>query len=259
MLGFYAGLRAGEFASLRMSNLIYDGGYVLCVRKSKTKNGVRNIPLYLLMPDKYLRELVEYWKKEMNTRKPRDYFFTNNGKMLNSKKMATLVAGFFLDSLGISMRNHYLRHSFASWFLIRWFAATYGKNFFDPACSFLKEDLFDEEYLKRIRHLLYGFRILQRGQENFSHIFAALARLVGHGSPRITIKNYIHVIDFLTHLYFRKKYNNPQVKMTSKKLAVLLNVSHATLPLEFRGKSLKVIRVEDIVKFQKERLRLSNN
>lgn len=80
ILGFYSGLRAGEIVNLKLNNLIYDGGYVLCVRKSKTKNGARNIPLYLLMPDNHLIELVTYWKDEAANRRPDDFLFVKRAR-----------------------------------------------------------------------------------------------------------------------------------------------------------------------------------
>jgi len=257
LLGFYAGLRAGEIVNLKLSNLIYDGGYVLCVRKSKTKNGSRNIPLYLLMPDEYLIELVTYWKAETSKRRPDGFLFVKKGKKL-SKHTSSTVACLFREILGIEMEFHHLRHSFANWVLIRWFAAIYGKDLFEPGCHFLGEEVFNDEYLEKLRLLLFGFRILKKGQNSFSHVFAALARLIGHGSPRITIRYYVHVIDFLMHLYLRRKHGDYHVKLTNKAMAELLNMSHVTLPKYFAGNQVKPLTVQDIVNAQKRRLGLSD-
>lgn len=157
------------------------------------------------------------------------------------------------------MEFHDLRHSFANWFLIRWFAAIYGKDLFDPGCHFLREEVFGDDYLERLRLLFFGFRVMQKGQNSFSHVFAALARLIGHGSPRITIRYYVHVIDFLMHLYMRKKHRDYQVKPTHKALANLLNVSHMTLPKYFNGNLSKNLKVRDIADAQRRRLGLTDN
>jgi len=133
-------------------------------------------------------------------------------------------------------------------FLSKWWVSQSKKTKMAEVLDISLQNAFREDKKMRNRCLS---RYLYRGQ-NWVTILRQLYTFY-------IIKNYIHIIDFLTHLCFRMKYNNAQIKMTSKKLAVLLNVSHATLPGAFRRKSLQVIRVEDIVKFQKERLRLSNN
>lgn len=259
ILGFYAGLRAGEIVNLKLGNIIYDGGYVLCVRKSKTKNGARNIPLYLLMPDDHLMELITYWKTEMAGRRPEDFLFMKKGRRLDSKDTSPIIERLFEQISGIVMEFHHLRHSFSCWFLIRWFAAIYGKDLFDPDCQFLREEVFGADCLERLKLLLFGFRVLKKGQDSFSHVFAALARLVGHGSPRITIRHYIHVTDFLMHLYLRKKHSGYKAGLTKKTLAKLLNVSHVTMPRYFGGSPSRPLTVQDIVDAQKTRLGLADN
>ena len=154
------------------------------------------------------------------------------------------------------MEFHHLRHSFANWFLIRWFATIHGKDLFDSGCEFLQDEVFSADYLERIRLLLYGFRVLETGQDSFSHVFAALSRLIGHRSPKMTIRHYIHVLDFLMHLYLQKKHGNMQIKITKKTLGDLLNVSHMTLSKYLRSKSIDQITIQDIVNIQKKRLAL---
>jgi len=259
ILGFYAGLRAGEIEGLKLSNLIYDGGYVLCIRKSKTKNGIRNIPLYLIMPEEYLKELVDYWRGEIKKRPAHDFFFVRKGKSISSKQLATRVSKLFAEKLKIVIRFHHLRHSFANWFLIRWFAAIHGREHFSPTAPFLKSIVFSKDYLHRVSCLLFGFREPQNGQNNFSHVFAALARLIGHGSPKVTIRYYIHTVDFLSYLCFRRKYAHFRVKIKSKELSRLLNVTREGLPSKFRGKSFKHVDVHDIIEEQKNRLGLKTN
>ena len=62
ILAFFAGLRISEVLYLKKQSLIYDDGYVLCIKRSKTKAGERNIPLSLLLPDAYLSEVVTFFK-----------------------------------------------------------------------------------------------------------------------------------------------------------------------------------------------------
>ena len=62
ILGFFAGLRISEVLYLKKQSLIYDDGYVICIKRSKTKAGERNVPLSLLLPDIYLQEVVSFFR-----------------------------------------------------------------------------------------------------------------------------------------------------------------------------------------------------
>ena len=247
ILGFYAGLRAGEFVKLEIPHLIIEEGAVLCIRHSKTRNGWRNIPLHLLMPEVYLDELIEYWRAIEMERGHIGLVFGNGATPLNKSNLASRVAALFRKKLGLHIRFHHLRHSFANWFLIRWFCAVYGTDLVRPNASFKRHILFSTEYLSKINLLLFGKQKLKKGQVHFSHPFAVLARLIGHGSPKTTIENYIHTIDFLTALFLKRKFINSQLSLSSKDIAGLLGVSYPSLPPEFKGKRAKQVNIQSII------------
>jgi hypothetical protein len=123
----------------------------------------------------------------------------------------------------------------------------YGTDLVRPNASFKRHILFSTEYLSKINLLLFGKQKLKKGQVHFSHPFAVLARLIGHGSPKTTIENYIHTIDFLTALFLKRKFINSQLSLSSKDIAGLLGVSYPSLPPEFKGKRAKQVNIQSII------------
>lgn len=251
-LAFYTGLRISEIMRLRTNHIIYDDGIVLSIRSSKTRNGIRNIPLSLLMPDQVLTEFIDYcnyiWEKD-----PRYYnsplFINNNLKVYSNTTVRKDVQEIF-ESLGyLEFVFHHLRHSFANWFLIRWFTA-FHKNLIPPDTPFLKYDLFKPTYLDKIRYLVLGANSQKRGQKAFSYAMPALARLMGHGGPIVTLETYVHNPDWM--FYLLSKHNEPKsVPITPKIAANFLQVTYPTLPPGLKGVK-KTILSDALLNFQRD-------
>jgi|GEM_PF-3368450 integrase len=249
-LGFYTGLRAGEFAHLRIQNVVYDTGYVLCIRTTKTENGLRNIPLSLLLPTNYMEEFISYYEqRKRNASTSKDLLFPgHDGKPWDTSYMASEVRRLF-EYIGIrKVRFHYLRHAFANWFLLRWFVAFYPQ-YITEDIPFLKNELFQEPHITNFKKLFIGMNN-KKCQESFTYALAVLARLIGHGGPLVTLQKYIHIGDWLFFLLSRH-HNNTMVDITSKQAQDFLQVSYPTLPEELKGRSKKTLSYEELLYYQR--------
>ena len=153
MLAYYAGLRIMEFANLLVGNVIYDDGVVLCVRSTKTKNGVRNIPLSMLLPEWYLEEFLIYWQRRKSSSKNSARLFPwHNGDPIDQSYLTTEITRLF-ESVGVpGITAHILRHSFANWFLLRWFFC-FRPEYVSDEIPFLSYDLFSGPPITRFKRL----------------------------------------------------------------------------------------------------------
>jgi len=255
-LAFYTGLRISEIMRLRLNNIIYDKGIVLAIRVSKTRNGIRNIPLRLLMPDAALNDFMVYIDQV------RDHAIYRNqplfGKLDVKKNIDPTYSNttirkdvqLIFESLGYTeFVFHHLRHSFANWFLLRWFTA-FHKNLILANTPFLKYELFKPKYLDRIRSLVLGANNRNRGQKAFSFAMPALARLMGHGGPIVTLETYVHNPDWLFYLY-SKVNEQKTVRVTSKQATDFLQITYPTLPPVFKGSGHKTVKTDDFLNNQR--------
>lgn len=243
-LGFYAGLRVSEFVNLKVHNVIYDDGLVLCIRTSKTRNGYRNIPLSLLLPERYLKDFEKYFNSRRAASDSDDPLFPrqNGGKWDRSyisKEASSLFA-----YIGLHMRFHDLRHSFANWFMLRWFV-TFHKDKVPDKLPFLENELFHEPYTSKLKKLMLGMNSQNTGQESFSSVLAVLARLIGHGGPIVTMNEYLHTGDIIFYLLL-KEAEGKRVMITSQQAESFLQRTYPALPHKFKGRSKKDLSTKEL-------------
>lgn len=249
VLAFYAGLRISEIMQLRYNHILFDNGLILTIRKSKTRNGIRNLPLELLLPDDVLNEFKEFLSYVNERKKYYNSFVFENldGKVYSTTTVRKDVQAIF-ESLGyLQFVFHHLRHSFANWFLLRCYAAF---NMIPETTPFLSYELFKKKYLERIRVLLLGASSRDRGQEAFSFAMAALARLMGHGGPTVTLETYVHNTDWLFFLLSRS-YETQTVRLTSKQAADFLQITYPSLPPAFKGMGKKTVNIDILLRSQR--------
>lgn len=94
---------------------------------------------------------------------------------------------------------HGLRHFFASYFILRWFAALYGRDAAAALGEVLSSVWFSEEALAGFRTLFVP-RTWAPGASITTHPFTDLAMFMGHGGPEITVAVYVHTMDWLQRL-----------------------------------------------------------
>lgn len=243
-LGFYAGLRVSEFLNLKVHNVIYDDGLVLCIRTSKTRNGYRNIPLNLLLPEGYLKDFEGYFNARRANADSDDLLFPKfNGKKWDRSDISKEASNLFAY-IGLRMRFHDLRHSFANWFMMRWFV-TFHKDEVPDKLPFLESEFFHEPYTGNLKKLMLGMNSQNTGQESFSYVLAVLARLIGHGGPIVTMNEYLHTGDIIFYL-LSKEAEDKRVSITSQQAESFLQRTYPSLPEKFKGRSKKDVSMKEL-------------
>lgn len=264
-VSYYTGMRIDEIASLKINSVVFDGGIVFCILDSKTKNGVRNIPFERLAPREYIGRFKEYYDKRTTTASSDSYLFTQlshtilqNGKRrLTEKKWNTSyasheVARIFKALISQNFVFHNLRDSFASLLLFRIFLLFPGNKLPErpKGLPCYDDNLFSDDSMRRLWGLVFGMKkVMNEGEALFNHALAVIARIMGHGGPRITFKCYIHTTDWL--FYILSKHDPKQeISLTSQQRVSFHQVTYTGLPMLLKGKGLKTITVDELLNGQ---------
>lgn len=260
ILAFFAGLRISEILHLNIDSLVYDEGYVLRIRTSKTLSGVRNVPLSLLLPNEYLDEAVSLFERDdkVTYRNKLDteptLLFAEKDPFKESISYSNEVAALF-KAINPNIRFHHLRHSFANWLLIRWYVLIFGKNGISEEAEFLEEELFNKKYLDYLKTIISGYGGCKIGQDFFSHVLPVLARIIGHAGPATTMASYIHIFDWLYYLFIPKNEGQLILKAKSAIVEDFMQLSYRKLPLSLVKRKDKLVSLELLLFEQHARLK----
>jgi len=273
-LAFYLGIRISEFALLRLENVIYNDGYVICIRETKTPNGVRNLPLSLVPPH-YRQEFAAYLASrreecKMLDRPYKEYLFPSPSKKVRKvsslgkvnqhpTKSPAYSTGTLTDTISSlffragfpGVDTHHLRHAFSNWLLLSWFFFQYPEYRSVDDYPFLDHAFFSTESLDRLKKIFPAE--CRTDKHAMTHILPIIARLMGHGGPAMTIQRYIHVIDWLFSI-ITTKWNKKSIRVTPTQGQAFLDVAYKTLPLELKGGKEKLISYGDLLDKQIKRL-----
>jgi hypothetical protein len=99
---------------------------------------------------------------------------------------------------------HHLRHSFASWMLLRLMLASGMVELDTKRFGFAKAAVFGKQLCSELQVLLYGFTPAKTGQQYTSHLLVVLCRLLGHSHPLTSLNTYAHTTDLLIHLLLKR-------------------------------------------------------
>jgi integrase len=202
-MGFRCGLRRMEALKLQRNDLLESDPAELLIRpwehrRLKTPNAVRKLPLYALLSPGELQELRR-WKKMREAESatetiPSPYLFTLPCSPYTAVP-ENLVFPLIHDALRSATRDkdlhfHHLRHAFCSNLL---HALLRPPKMQTP------------DWLKRWDAHAFvsaGFRkkLYQSDSPTRRHLFG-ICRLLGHGSPAMSISNYGHTCDQLLALW----------------------------------------------------------
>lgn len=209
ILGFLLGLRSMEATWLRISDLEMTPDPILRIEYTKTEYGIRTLHLGMLLPQQYLDELREFHSARLL-----EAGGNADAPLLATKEHPSRYDSSYLASLaGIPLRRavqepvcfHHLRHAFASWLLIRLLVASGAITLDRQRFSFAQESLFQNEALKALRPLLFGFGPQKQGQEWLSHALIVMCRLLGHSNPTTSLTSYVHSTEILLSILNRRQ------------------------------------------------------
>jgi len=214
ILGFYGGLRACEVNSLFLDDIIYGvDELIIQIKCGKTQAARRNIPLHLLAPQKYCKLIVDWCKNRkreknisVNLRKSALFGPENAPDSYKRSDLIDVVISHLKSWFGDDIVFHSLRHSFASWLLIRWYALRYP-------------DITDNLVAKD--HLIFSNPCSLKLGQFFSlthdklpeiyepHHLTMISKLMGHLGQKTLFRYYVHTF----HIIHRHATNRVQEKL----------------------------------------------
>lgn len=223
-LAFKCGLRRMEVLKLKIADLCeHDPAELLTrpseARRLKTKSSTRKLPLYALLTNLELDEFKRWKKSRLNELK------SDNPTATHEELQSCFLFGIpelnfeFIpqdtlfpilhDAMRVvtgdtSLRFHHLRHSFASWTFLRLMLSdlpNIPKIF--PHLPRTTEYLNDSS---KFRDKLYG-----RADPTRRHVYA-VASLLGHSGPEISLEHYIHFCDILNSIWLQNDVSAPSKK-----------------------------------------------
>jgi integrase len=267
-LSFYGGLRIGEIVNLKLENIIYNNGMTLCIRWTKSRNGVRNIPIEVLSTNEFMLDFTNYYKERLSEAESYgEYLFvkipvfegSQNSENSNAYKyrwdsshVSSEVSRVF-EAIGIAgIRFHELRHAFANLLILRLYCIFYKSDI--PAdVPLFQHALFQPDNLEKLRLLILGHDDQRFGRESFVYLIETLSQALGHGSTDVTIERYLHVSDVIFYFILKRRFQK-YVKLYAKDLQNILNISYPTLPRFMKGPGKKTLKTEDVLECMRERL-----
>lgn len=200
ILSFRCTLRRMEVLKLEMQDLHDDEPAELLVRphanrRLKTKSSTRKIPLYALLEPEELA-LLKQWKAKRMKQHGREEPFYLFGipellyAFVPSESIFPVIHRVMREVTGDpTVHFHHLRHSAASWNLLRLVLSGLGTS--PEIFSHLPETRAFLAASKDFRKRLYG-----HDQPTRKHSYA-IASLMGHSGPDISYAHYIHTCDLL--------------------------------------------------------------
>lgn len=199
ILGFRCGLRRKEALQLKRADLCLEGAAELLIRRSflrdlKTPNATRKLPLHALLTGEEMDQLRQ-WTRDRDAQESvsgKSYLFgipELNFPFVPEDTIYPLILQVMREVTGSPLvRFHHLRHSFASWTLLRLLLADQER-----IPTLLPQLPQTTDWLKQsheFRRILYGHELPTR-----KHGYAVTS-LLGHSSPDVSLEHYIHCLDW---------------------------------------------------------------
>jgi len=197
ILGFYAGLRAAEVTRLTLNDIILDNGYLsLEIQRGKSLASRRRVTLSLLVPEYILCILNQYITKRRSEFPLKSVLrniplFGPEGSRnrYQGRTLINRVINQLKYYFGNDIVFHSLRHCFASWLLVRWYALRYPS---------IVNELHDEShnvFSQSMRAKLAQLFTVGKYSEipDWQHdCMITIAKIIGHASPKTFFHHYVH-------------------------------------------------------------------
>jgi len=205
ILAFYGGLRASETSRLTLNDmLIYDKEIYIEIQNGKTPAARRRIPLHLFAPEQACDWVRIYYEKRYDEFREREgakrqiilkhiplFGPKKKRERYNRSSLVAVTIAALKYYLSDTLVYHSLRHSFASWLLLRWYANRYPD--FSNQLSEKRHPIFQEACQRRLR----SFFTLNQShipKHNASDL-VKFAKVLGHSGTETMFSTYIHSFD----------------------------------------------------------------
>lgn len=202
--------------------------------RAKTPSGRRSIPLFALVPALHRDALLAYWEKRWrdvsHTPDPLSapFFVDESGQRMTEGFIADRITDALTARAGKGHSLHTLRHAGASWFVITWFCAIYGRPTTHLGFD-LSHPLFLDDHLAQFRRLFIpeDAELRGNGLEWSTDPCHALSRCLGHATPRTTIETYVQTLPLL-HYYFLERRKTSDTRGAVPQVFSRRQVQHLT-------------------------------
>lgn len=204
-LGFYCGLRRGEVLGLRLMDIEGAAFPYLRIksnqyRKLKSSGSNRTLAIKHFLPAEILNALLQLKRtraEESRDNLQRRLFHPRSKKVIlaDDERMAeiNLLLKEQTGDPGFSFHN--LRHSFANWLLLRLLIAV------EPDIRTLLENVLqlDESFSLSNCRQLFRDQINNDPDYGSRFILHYVSQQLGHSSPTVTLKSYIHILPLIEY------------------------------------------------------------
>lgn len=219
ILGFYCGMRKLEIEKLRLQNLNFELNSMIRIKKSKTTSGKRILHLRYLMPDYFLRIIQNYHEKRMHEEKGKgEKFLVPYDLQPYVKIFSMAMKSYFGDN---TLTFHSLRHCCGSWL-----SAELMLTCYPDALKYMPIGL-------RSRHVsklnMPKYENLLGATHDTVGMFTRIAKIMGHSSPEITLKYYVHIMDIFDEYFIRKADAEHQYLTLTQTMNLIEGVDYNTL------------------------------
>jgi integrase len=245
-LAFYCGMRRGEILALTNENYRQGMSNDLELSYSKTKSGIRRLPVSVLIPESYFQQVRESFREAITGQRSQP-LIKDGVKSL--RKLERRLSKRFAAS------PHTLRHSAASMMVLKLCLA---QNLVDgqPVSSGL--DRFREHLAKtqgeefsRNSILAFAEGLLGPGwRQSWRMTIPVVSKILGHLEPTVTVQVYLHVIEFIAaHTRDLLKWSD----MTQVQAAAMSKTSRTTLIKHFGASGGDLYSAQEIAVYMATR------
>jgi site-specific recombinase XerD len=204
MLGYDGGLRADEVVTLTLGDVMAaDGELWVWIWSGKSLAARRAIPLHLLAPEEHVRA-ISAWVLDRRSEFREDAHVHTIGLFGPEKSRERYdydsLIGVLLerlkDAFGDGVDFHTLRHSFASFIFLRWYAARhedFAETLFEG-----NHELFQAEAMVRLARF-FTVGCYDRVPDYSPSDLVMMAKLMGHNGLETYFASYVHTLHAVQH------------------------------------------------------------
>lgn len=225
---YRAGTRRTEPTVVRVMDLQVSKTPELIVRESqfgtlKSNQAERRIPIHGLFPLDEANSLLDYAQRRMLASGPCAPLFVNPENpdvALDPDSVFRVITTAMKMVTGRDVVAHTLRHSAANTLLIQLEVADGNIELPDDIDVFRHLN-FSTERCNAVKNAIFRRLVVSPEGAGEKNLYA-VSLLIGHLSPKTTIKSYLHLLDLLT--FINAKYMQPRIQSNSL-LAKLMGLS----------------------------------